>query len=102
MFICTRTIYFKNNLCLQKGIPLCQKICDLSKSYGINVKFHHSYFGDNDRGLFLWQTESLDKMNTMFEKFLHDAEYQKINEKIITLTSEGSAHDDIWRLVNDH
>ena len=102
MFICTRTIYFRDNICLQKGIPLCRDICKLAGKYELDVKFHHSYFGDNDRGLFLWSTESIDEMNKMFEQFLHDSEYQKFNEKIVELTSEGSAHDDIWRLVTDH
>ena len=59
-------------------------------------------FGDNDRGLFLESTESIDEMNKMFEQFLHDSEYQKFNEKLVELTSEGSTHDDIWRLVADH
>ena len=35
-------------------------------------------------------------------QFLHDPEYQKLNEKIVKLTSEGSTHDDIWREINDH
>ena len=28
--------------------------------------------------------------------------FDEFNEKIIELTSEGSTHDDIWRLVTDH
>ena len=102
MFFCNRIIYFKDNLCLQAGIPVCKDICKLARKYDIEVKFYHSYFGENDRGLFTWTTESVDEMNKKFEQFLHDHEYQKLNEKIVGFTSEGSSHDDIWREINDH
>ena len=39
-------------------------------------------------------------MNQKFEKFLHDSEYQKMNEKITKLTSERSSHDDLWREID--
>ena len=46
--------------------------------------------------MFTWRTEGIDEMNQKFEKFLHDLEYQKLNEQITKLTSERSRHDDLW------
>ena len=100
MFLCNRTIYFRDNLCLQSGIPICKEICRLGKKYNLEIKFHISYFGENDRGLFTWTTEGIDGMNEKFEQFLHDSEYQKLNEKITKLTTERSSHDDMWREVD--
>ena len=45
-------------------------------------------------------TSGIDDMNQKFEKFLHDSEYQKMNEKITKLTSERSSHDDLWREID--
>ena len=100
MFLCNRTIYFKDNLCLQSGIPVCIEVCRLAKKYNLEIKFHISYLGDNDRGMFTWTTTGIDEMNQKFEKFLHDSEYQKMNEKITKLTSERSSHDDLWREID--
>ena len=100
MFFCNRTLYFKDNLCLQSGIPVCIEVCRLAKKYNLEIKFHISYLGDNDRGMFTWSTSGIDEMNHKFEKFLHDSEYQKMNEKITKLTSERTSHDDLWREID--
>ena len=39
-------------------------------------------------------------MNENFKQFLHDSEYQKLNETITKLTTERSSHDDMWREVD--
>ena len=40
MFLCNRTIYFRDNLCLQSGIPVCIEVCRLAKKYNLEIKFH--------------------------------------------------------------
>ena len=73
----------------------------LAKNHDIELKFQHSYFGENDRGMFTWKTESLDAMDEKFQKLFHDSGYQTLNQKITELTLDRSSHDDIWRQISD-